>query len=100
MRVVEDGFDRLRAEVDLLGRLLGEAIRAISGERFLALVEEVRLLSEARRQGAEGAGTALLGRVEGLSLEEAEALGRAVAHYFHLVTLAEGRHRGRVNRER
>ena len=43
----EDTFDLLRAEVDLLGRLLGEAIRAISGERFFAFVEEVRLLSKA-----------------------------------------------------
>ncbi|MDM7323623.1 MAG: phosphoenolpyruvate carboxylase [Thermus sp.] len=100
LRVVEDGFDRLRAEVDLLGRLLGEAIRAISGERFFALVEEVRLLSKARRQGEEGAGKALLGRVEGLSLQEAEALVRAFTHYFHLVNLAEERHRVRVNRER
>ncbi|MFD3006378.1 phosphoenolpyruvate carboxylase [Thermus tengchongensis] len=96
----EDTFDLLRAEVDLLGRLLGEAIRAVSGERFFALVEEVRLLSKARRQGDEGARTTLLKRVEGLSLEEAEALVRAFTHYFHLVNLAEERHRVRVNRLR
>ncbi|UZX14945.1 phosphoenolpyruvate carboxylase [Thermus sp. PS18] len=96
----EDTFDLLRAEVDLLGRLLGEAIRAVSGERFFALVEEVRLLSKARRQGDEGARATLLKRVEGLSLEEAEALVRAFTHYFHLVNLAEERHRVRVNRLR
>ncbi|WP_298629205.1 phosphoenolpyruvate carboxylase [uncultured Thermus sp.] len=96
----EDTFDLLRAEVDLLGRLLGEAIRAISGERFFALVEEVRRLSKARRQGDEGASAVLLKRVEGLSLEEAEALVRAFTHYFHLVNLAEERHRVRVNRLR
>ncbi|TFU17624.1 phosphoenolpyruvate carboxylase [Thermus tengchongensis] len=96
----EDTFDLLRAEVDLLGRLLGEAIRAVSGERFFALVEEVRLLSKARRQGDEGARTTLLKRVGGLSLEEAEALVRAFTHYFHLVNLAEERHRVRVNRLR
>ncbi|MCS7218795.1 MAG: phosphoenolpyruvate carboxylase [Thermus sp.] len=93
-------FDRLRAEVDLLGRLLGEAIRAVSGERILALVEEVRHLAKARRQGEEGAGEALGRRVEGLSLAEAEALVRAFTHYFHLVNLAEERHRVRVNRLR
>ena len=36
-------FDLLKAEVDLLGRLLGEAIRTLSGERFFALVEDCLL---------------------------------------------------------
>jgi phosphoenolpyruvate carboxylase len=93
-------FELLKAEVDLLGRLLGEAIRRVSGERFFALVEEVRLLAKARRQGDEGAGEALLKRVGTLSTEEAEALVRAFTHYFHLVNLAEERHRVRVNRVR
>jgi len=95
-----DSFDLLKAEVDLLGRLLGEAIRTVSGERFYGLVEEVRALSKARRQGDEGAGEALLQRVGTLSTEEAEALVRAFTHYFHLVNLAEERHRVRVNRLR
>ncbi|TBH21957.1 phosphoenolpyruvate carboxylase [Thermus thermamylovorans] len=95
-----EAFAVLRGEVDLLGRLLGEAIRAVSGERLYALVEEVRHLARARRQGEEGVGEALLARVEGLSLEEAEALVRAFTHYFHLVNLAEERHRVRVNRLR
>lgn len=69
----QDPFALLKAEVDLLGRLLGEAIRTLSGERFFALVEEVRALAKARRQGDEAAGEALLARVEGLSTEEAEA---------------------------
>jgi len=90
----------LKAEVDLLGRLLGRAIRAVSGERLFALVEEVRLLAKARRQGEPGAGEALLKRVVDLAPEEAEALVRAFTHYFHLVNLAEERHRVRVNRLR
>ncbi|WP_337843805.1 phosphoenolpyruvate carboxylase [Thermus sp.] len=96
----EDPFLRLKEEVDLLGRLLGEAIRAVSGERFFALVEEVRLLSKARRQGDVGAGEALLAKAEALPVAEAEALVRAFTHYFHLVNLAEERHRVRVNRLR
>ncbi|WP_347240693.1 phosphoenolpyruvate carboxylase [Thermus sp.] len=97
---MKEPFHLLRAEVDRLGRLLGEAIRALSGERFFALVEEVRALAKARRQGDEKAGEALLARVRGLSAEEAEALVRAFTHYFHLVNLAEERHRVRVNRLR
>ncbi len=96
----EEAPAELRKEVDYLGRLLGEAIRSVSGERFFALVEEVRHLAKARRQGDEGAGEALCRRVEGLSPEEAEALVRAFTHYFHLVNLAEERHRVRVNRQR
>ncbi len=95
-----DSFDLLKAEVDLLGRLLGEAIRRVSGERFYSLVEEVRALSKARRQGDKGAGEALWQRVGTLTVEEAEALVRAFTHYFHLVNLAEERHRVRVNRHR
>jgi phosphoenolpyruvate carboxylase len=41
-----------------------------------------------------------LKRVGTLSTEEAEALVRAFTHYFHLVNLAEERHRVRVNRVR
>ena len=85
----QDPFALLKAEVDLLGRLLGEAIRTLSGERFFVLVEEVRALAKARRQGDEAAGEALLARVEGLSTEEGEALVRAFTHYFHLVNRAE-----------
>ncbi|AFV75939.1 phosphoenolpyruvate carboxylase [Thermus oshimai JL-2] len=96
----EDPFSLLKEEVDLLGRLLGEAIGRVSGERFFALVEEVRLLSKARRQGDEGAGEALLAKAGALSVAEAEALVRAFTHYFHLVNLAEERHRVRVNRLR
>jgi phosphoenolpyruvate carboxylase len=98
--VREDPFSLLKEEVDLLGRLLGEAIGRVSGERFFALVEEVRLLSKARRQGDEGAGEALLAKAGALSVAEAEALVRAFTHYFHLVNLAEERHRVRVNRLR
>jgi len=97
---VNDPFELLKAEVDLLGRLLGEAIRKVSGERFFALVEEVRLLSKARRQGDRAAAEALSRRVERMPVEEMEALVRAFTHYFHLVNLAEERHRVRVNRLR
>ncbi|GAA6730292.1 phosphoenolpyruvate carboxylase [Thermus brockianus] len=97
---MSDPFEALKAEVDLLGRLLGEAIRKVSGERFFALVEEVRLLSKARRQGDGAAAEVLSQRVERMPVEEMEALVRAFTHYFHLVNLAEERHRVRVNRLR
>ncbi|MGQ9692024.1 MAG: phosphoenolpyruvate carboxylase [Thermaceae bacterium] len=93
----EAAFETLKREVDLLGRFLGEAIKAVSGERFFHLVEEVRVLSKARRRGEEVA-EALIQRIRGLPHLEAEALVRAFTHYFHLVNLAEERHQVRVNR--
>ncbi len=95
-------FEQLKQEVDLLGKALGKAIRTVSGERLFELEEEVRTLTKALRQ--EPANQRLreqLGQmVRGLALPQAEGLVRAFSSYFHLVNLAEERHRVRVNRER
>ncbi|MDX2007775.1 MAG: phosphoenolpyruvate carboxylase [Meiothermus sp.] len=94
-------FEQLKREVDLLGRSLGGAIRTLSGERMYELEERARALTKALRQSYDEASHGeLLGLVKGLSLEEAESLIRAFSTYFHLVNLAEERHRVRVNRQR
>ncbi|PZN11390.1 MAG: phosphoenolpyruvate carboxylase, partial [Bacillota bacterium] len=86
----------------MLGRALGDAIRRLSGERLFELEEEIRALTKHLRQhpGDEEARRTLRDRVRGLTVEEAEGLVRAFATYFHLVNLAEERHRVRVNRAR
>jgi len=76
------------------------------GEAGFALVEEYRARTKALRAkdprpvdfGPEGA--ALLARTEALSLDEARLVVRAFTAYFHLVNIAEERHRLRVLRER
>lgn len=94
-------FAQLKREVDVLGRALGKAIRTLSGERMLALVEQVRELTKTLRQNpSETTHQQLHQVVQGLSLPEAENMIRAFSTYFHLVNLAEERHRVRVNRER
>ncbi|MBO1435727.1 phosphoenolpyruvate carboxylase [Meiothermus sp. CFH 77666] len=94
-------FEQLKREVDLLGRALGKAIRTLSGQRVFELEEEVRELTKALRQSySEATRQQLLSIVRGLSLAEAENMIRAFSTYFHLVNLAEERHRVRVNRER
>jgi phosphoenolpyruvate carboxylase len=94
-------FEQLKREVDVLGRALGKAIRTLSGERIFELEEQVRELTKTLRQGyTEGIRQQLLSIVRGLSLLEAENMIRAFSTYFHLVNLAEERHRVRVNRER
>ncbi|MCX7782023.1 MAG: phosphoenolpyruvate carboxylase, partial [Meiothermus sp.] len=94
-------FEQLKREVDLLGRALGKAIRTLSGERVFELEEQIRELTKALRQSyTEATHQHLLTIVRGLSLAEAENMIRAFSTYFHLVNLAEERHRVRVNRER
>lgn len=94
-------FEQLKREVDLLGRALGKAIRTLSGQRVFELEERVRELTKALRQSeSENTREQLLATVRGLSLAEAENMIRAFSTYFHLVNLAEERHRVRVNRER
>lgn len=99
-------FDALKRDVDLLGRALGDAIRTLDGERFLALEEEVRSATKALRttgpSSAEHAATTarLDVLVRGLTAADAQSLVLAFTRYFHLVNLAEERHRVRMNRDR
>jgi phosphoenolpyruvate carboxylase len=101
-----DGEDGLGREVSTLGRLLGDVIRDQEGEAGFRLVEEYRAATKALRAG-EGrpadfgaAGRALLERTEKLDASEARLLVRAFTAYFHLVNMAEERHRLRVLRRR
>ena len=102
----EPDEDALGRDVDALGRLLGEVLREQEGEAGFALVEEYRAKTKALR--ADGGwprdfgpeGQALLQRTEGLGLDQARLLVRAFTAYFHLVNMAEERHRLRVLRQR
>ena len=90
----------LRSEVNMLGRALGKAIREVSGEELYTLEEEVRLLS--KRIASKADATRLRGRLrrltEGLSHTALHGLVRCFSSYFHLVNIAEERHRVRANR--
>lgn len=86
----------LKKNVDLLGRLLGEAIRDQYGDDVYEAVEDLRAI--AKRE--DGAGTQLRERVAGLSLPELEGVLRSYASYFHLANKAEQLEIIRINRER
>lgn len=92
--------DHVRSEVNLLGRALGKAIREVSGEELYNLEEEVRLLS--KRISAKTEAARLRGRlsrlIQSLSHQALHGLVRCFSSYFHLVNIAEERHRVRVNR--
>src|ERR1700741_2941994 len=98
--------DPLSRDVDLLGRLLGEVLTELEGPEAFRLVEEYRAGTKALR-GQDSwpsdfgpAGEALLARTAALTLHQARLLVRAFSSYFHLVNLAEERHRLRVLRLR
>ncbi|HEY3119183.1 MAG TPA: phosphoenolpyruvate carboxylase, partial [Vicinamibacteria bacterium] len=94
--------DALARDVDVLGRLLGQILREQEGEGGFELVEEYRARTKALRSpdpnppdfGRDG--RQLLERTEGLDLSRLRLLIRAFTSYFHLVNIAEERHRLRV----
>jgi phosphoenolpyruvate carboxylase len=92
--------DRLSDQIHLLGDILGQTIVEQSGRGLFDLVEEVRGLAKAHRDGNAEAGMRLLQRIEGLPLPEASGVVKAFATYFALVNLAEEEERVSVLRER
>lgn len=86
----------LRRNVDLLGRRLGESIRAQYGDRVFESVEELRAVAKR----ADGAGDDLRELVAELSLSDLEGVLRSYSSYFHLANKAEQLEIIRINRER
>jgi len=91
---------RLSQQIHLLGDMLGETIKEQEGEPLFDLVEEIRGLAKAHRDGNEQAGTQLLALVEGLPLAQARGVVKAFATYFQLVNLAEEQERVRILHQR
>jgi len=90
----------LRADVHLLGELLGDVIRAREGVAIFDTVELVRRLARSARQGQAGVFDLLRAEVLGrLSLEDALPVARAFAHFLTLANIAEQHHRIRRRRQ-
>src|SRR3954469_4918041 len=96
--MADDSFERLRDEVRLLGALLGDVIAEAGGRDLFADVERLRRAARDARRGGDRDEPRRI--VDELSIERAEEVARAFAVLFHLVNLAEERHRVRVLRSR
>ena len=86
----------LRADIRLLGNLLGETLVRQEGQGLLDLVERVRALTKLLRSPqAELAAPAeeLTAILAGLDLETTIQLVRAFSSYFYLANIAEQTHR-------
>ncbi len=97
-----DADSRLRWTVRQLGNVLGETIVEQEGQAIFDLVEELRRLTRAQRQGDQSAGP----QIESLTAELVEDLDatlgvlKAFTSYFQLINLAEEQQRVRVVRQR
>ena len=91
----ESAHTALRADIRLLGNLLGETLVRQSGPQLLDLVEEVRGLTKRLRSDPPDASAAAeLDRVlAGLDLPTTIDLVRAFSSYFYLANIAEQTHR-------
>ncbi len=92
--------DPLAREVKLLGALLGQVMVEQEGPGLLERVERIRRLTIAHRGSPAGQrerlSSELAAELDGMDLDETEAVVRAFALYFHLVDVAESRARVRV----
>ena len=88
---------QLRANVRLLGDVLGNVLVEQEGEELLALEEQVRgLAREARETGDRTELTEAIGK---LDLEQQSAVLRAFSLFFQLANIAEQHHRLRRRRQ-
>jgi phosphoenolpyruvate carboxylase len=98
-RIIHDKEARLAEDIRLLGRLLGETIRAFEGERTYALVEEIRQLAVASRKAEDVAARERLAKLlDSLSADQAVSVVRAFSYFSLLANIAEDRHHLRRQR--
>ncbi len=89
----------LRGDIRLLGRVLGDTIRAHEGADVFQIVEEVRQTAvRFRRNGDHEARAALAERLNALEVEPAITVVRAFSYFSHLANIAQDQHSNRCDR--
>ena len=96
-RIALRDFD---ADVELLGGILDDVVRAGGGERTIELRDRAVHLARRARRGDEPAGDALAELIAGLDLDDLELLIRSLTRWFQLINLAEDNERVRRIRAR
>ena len=89
----------LRANVRLLGEILGRVLAEQEGDELYRLEERIRLLARLGRGGDAGASRALAETISRLDVRTQAVVLRAFTLYFHLANIAEQHHRVRRRRE-
>ena len=88
----------MRANVRVLGDLLGRVLVEQEGPKFLELEERIRALARRVRRGSRSPAE-LAAAVRGLDVAEQGSVLRAFALFFQLANIAEQHHRLRRRRE-
>nr|WP_211167261.1 phosphoenolpyruvate carboxylase [Aromatoleum evansii] len=89
----------MREDIRLLGRLLGDTVRAREGEAVFELIERIRRDSiRFRRDADHGARDELEAALDRLSREDTLHVVRAFSYFSHLANLAEDQHHIRRSR--
>lgn len=94
---------RLGQEIQSLGRVLGEVIRAANGELIFNRIEHIRKLAVALRRDRDvetpdALKNQLDHELDGLSIEQTLSVVRAFSHFSLLANIAEDRHQNRRRR--
>ena len=93
--------ERMRADVHLLGELLGQVLRESGSPDLFEDVERLRTATiQAYTDETDDAFTRAAGIAESFTVDRADEVARAFTAYFHLVNLAEEHQRVRALRER
>src|SRR3954454_9320603 len=83
----------LRYDTRLLGRILGDTVRAQEGEPVFDMVEHIRRIGvQFHRNTDEGARRELQAIMSGLPTDTAIRIIRAFGYFSHLANLAEDQH--------
>lgn len=92
--------ERLRREIDELGRTFGDTVRRFAGDDAFELVEQVRALARKFCDGDLAAADKLDDLLRGLSVDQLRIVVRAFGTFLELANLAEDRQRVRALRDR
>lgn len=91
---VADKDKPLFEDIRLLGRILGDTVRAQEGVAVFELVERIRQTAlRFHRDDDEGARRELQTTLDAISREKTLPVVRAFSHFSHLANLAEDQHR-------
>lgn len=91
---------RLRREIDELGRAFGDTVRRFAGDEAFDLVEQVRGLARRFCDGDETAADEIDTLLRGLTADQIRIVIRSFGTFLELANLAEDRQRVRSLRDR
>ncbi len=99
MSADDDKDQPLREDIRLLGRVLGDTLRAMEGDTAFDLIERIRSLSIRFHRDEDQAARAELQKLlDGLPAAQANQVVRAFSYFSHLANIAEDQHHIRRTR--